>query len=499
MQNLPFVLFVIAGLAPAHAQGPANDECTGALVVGNGASGPFDNFGASTSSPPWTCAGQFDVWFVYFAGGPGTLSVDTCGSSLDTVLEIFDGTGGCGALASAGCNDDACASGSSLSVPVNAGPYWFRVGGFGSGASGQGTFVLNVSGPAATAPVARNTMLGVGCGDRQASIYEVFDYTTVDLANSTLVWQLAGAGYAVTRSAGATLVPPTPSATPVVAVCQGQQLFALPTPLPVPGGTVNALNVRTDGTVELGGAAFPGVTGSPTAADLLAWPRSVFACAQNYFPAAGQGTFELVAGVAFATWSGVAAGGGAAYPTSTFQFQVDLATGEVRLAIQSLSVFGHPSFPTQPTCVVGYSPGGPSLDPGPRDLSALGSAVLGPDQPPLRVVGTSRPRLGTSWSLAVGDVPPTGVIGIDVFGASDPGITNLAAIGMPGCGLRAALDVAVAWSVSGPTHAYGLSVPNAAALVGQRFYTTSSVLTNPPWNAFGLITANGVEGLIGVL
>lgn len=496
MRPIPIVLVFLTGIAPVIAQGNPNDECAGAMLVGNG-SYSFQNFGANTSAPPWFCPGSFDLWFVYHAGGPGTLTVDTCGSSLDTVLEIFDGTGGCGALTSLACNDDAfCSPGSSLSLPVTAGPYWFRVGGYGGGAMGQGLFVLNVAGPAAAAPVARNTMLGAGCGDRHASIYEVFDYLTVDLANTTLVWQLAGAGYTVTRTAGAALVAPTPAATTLLT---GQQLFALPTSMSVPGGTVNALNVLASGAVELGGVSFPGGIGSLTPGDLLAWPRSVFACTQSYMPAAGQVTFEIVAGVAHATWVGVSVGGPPSYPTSTFQFQFDLATGEVRLAIVNLPVFGHPSFPVQPTCVVGYSPGGPSLDPGPRDLSALGSVALGPDQPPLRVVGTSRPRLGSTWSLAVGDVPPTGVIGIDVFGASDPGISDLAVIGMPGCGLRAALDVTATWSVSGPTHAYGLAVPNAAALVGQRFYTTSSVLTSPPWNAFGIVTANGVEGLVGVL
>ena len=500
MRAVPVVLIVLSSMASAMAQGPQNDECSGAIVVANGSFGPFDNFGANTSAPSWPCPAGFDVWFVYFAGGPGTLTVDTCGSGLDTVLEIFDGTGGCGALTSLACNDDAaCAPGSSLTVPVTAGPYWLRVGGYGGGAMGQGLFGLNVSGPAATAPVASNTMLGAGCGDRYESIYETFDYLSSDLANSTLVWQLSGAGYTVTRSVGATLVPPTPSAIPVAPAGQGQQSFPLPTPMPVPGGSVNALNVRTDGTVELGGSSSSAVLGIATPGQLLAWPTSVFACSQNYVPAAGQVTFEIVGGAASATWSAVPAGGGPAQPTSTFQFRFDLATGEVRLAIVSLPVFGHPSFPVQPTCIVGYSTAGPNADPGERDLSALGSVVLGPDALPLRVVGASRPRLGATWSLTVTNVPQGAVLGVDVFGTADPGLSDLAAIGMPGCGLRASLDATSSWPAAGTTHGHGLLVPNVPSLVGQRFYTTSAVLTNPPWNALGVITANGVEGLLGVL
>src|SRR5687767_6845054 len=81
----------------AQSAPPPNDVCSNAIVIGNGTSGPFDNFNDVQGGPPWPCSGAYDVWFLWSAGGAGVLSVDTCGATFDTVLEIFAGTG-CGAL-----------------------------------------------------------------------------------------------------------------------------------------------------------------------------------------------------------------------------------------------------------------------------------------------------------------------------------------------------------------------------------------------------------------
>ena len=153
MQN-QFSLLVLAVAASltgtALAQG---DDCTGALNVSNGTFGPFTNAGSTTSAPAWPCgAGGNDVWFSYLALGTGNLTVDTCGASYDSTLEVFDGTGGCGALVSLICNDDSCGLQSSVSVAVNIGTmYFIRVGGY---FSGTGTFPLNVNGPAGSGTVA---------------------------------------------------------------------------------------------------------------------------------------------------------------------------------------------------------------------------------------------------------------------------------------------------------------------------------------------------------
>lgn len=126
----------------------AGDECTSAVPVGLGQNGPFTNAGATTSALPWPCIGAGrDVWFTHVATCCGNLTVDTCGSALDTVLEVL--AGDCCAPVSLGCNDDAptaCPTSphaSSLTVPVGTGfTYLIRVGGAGNA---TGAFRLNLN------------------------------------------------------------------------------------------------------------------------------------------------------------------------------------------------------------------------------------------------------------------------------------------------------------------------------------------------------------------
>ncbi|MFO1077024.1 MAG: hypothetical protein U1E73_04775 [Planctomycetota bacterium] len=123
-------------------QYPANDACTAAVGLVDGANGPFSNLGATRSST-WPCAlGGSDVWFTYTAPRTGTMVVDTCAATrtFDTALEVFSGN--CGSLVSRGCNDDACSLGSSLAVAVTQGQtYRIRMGGY-NGAQGQATLTV---------------------------------------------------------------------------------------------------------------------------------------------------------------------------------------------------------------------------------------------------------------------------------------------------------------------------------------------------------------------
>jgi hypothetical protein len=126
----------------------AQDDCTTATPVVNGANGPFSNVGATTSFP-WVapCAfnsnGGADIWFSYTAPATGSLTVDTCGGAFDTVLEIFDGTAGCGGLVAVGCNDDSCGLQSSATIGTTGGTtYFIRVGGY---ANQTGNFPLNLT------------------------------------------------------------------------------------------------------------------------------------------------------------------------------------------------------------------------------------------------------------------------------------------------------------------------------------------------------------------
>ena len=95
-------------------------------------------------------------------------------------------------------------------------------------------------------------------------------------------------------------------------------------------------------------------------------------------------------------------------------------------------------------------------------------------------------------------MPAGGVVGLDIFGLSDPGIPDLGFLGAPGCGVRSSLDVLTAWIVAGATHSYSLPIPNDPLLANFHVFTMALVL-QPGVNQLlgGAITSNGVDGKIG--
>lgn len=134
------------------ASGPANDECAGAVAVGEGVTS-FDSSLATASLPalPASCDGgngvaiAADVWFVHAPTCDGTLTVTTCGlAGFDTRLAAYAGACPASGGLLVGCNDDAvpCPSGTStMSFAVLAGvPCYIRVG----GATGGGVGAISI-------------------------------------------------------------------------------------------------------------------------------------------------------------------------------------------------------------------------------------------------------------------------------------------------------------------------------------------------------------------
>jgi ABC-type uncharacterized transport system auxiliary subunit len=123
---------------------PANNECTGATLIGNGSTA-FNTAFATTSGPglPASCTDSFvkDVWYRYVATCSGTATFTTCGTTdSDTVLAVYSGS--CGTLSLAGCSDedDECDffGPSTVSIPVTAGAtYYVRLGGYDGAVSGS--------------------------------------------------------------------------------------------------------------------------------------------------------------------------------------------------------------------------------------------------------------------------------------------------------------------------------------------------------------------------
>ena len=115
----------LLGLAPATAlAAPGNDNFANAAVLGGlPASASGDNTDATKEPGEPDHAGDpggQSVWWAWTAPAGGSVTVDTCGSGVDTLLAVYTGDS-VGALSPVGSNDDACDLGSAVTFPAVAG------------------------------------------------------------------------------------------------------------------------------------------------------------------------------------------------------------------------------------------------------------------------------------------------------------------------------------------------------------------------------------------
>ncbi|HEX5053382.1 MAG TPA: hypothetical protein VFZ65_16515 [Planctomycetota bacterium] len=365
--------------------------------------------------------------------------------------------------------------------------------------SGQLGRVFIYTSPAA-GTIATNTTLGSGCVRQYTSFYENFATPAAfDLAGTAVTMIPNAGGYLVT-TAGSFLPIGSVQAVPT-ALALGDDA-GIVQPLTVgsfmgPAGPWTSLYVISNGLVCQ--AAGNSLVAAPAVSTLLGNPQTAFYTQADFDPIGGAGAgtiwFEENASVITVTWDNVASWNN---PGSQNTFQMQLyPSGVVTIAWTALAAVG-----SNGGVLVGYSPGGASLDPGNTDLSALGAGSLmltATDNPELQLAATTRPVLGTNWNLTCSNIPATAVFGLTIFGASDPGIPDLFFLGMPTCGLRASLDVINGpWFPGGPTYNYSFAVPaTPASLVGFQLFTETAVFQVPPINAFGAITSNGIKGTLG--
>ena len=86
---------------------PANDLCSGAIGLTNGAAYAMSTINAtSTGDPAPSCVPSLGkgVWFTYTPMLNGTVTISTCASEFDTALGVY--SGGCGRMIQIACNDD---------------------------------------------------------------------------------------------------------------------------------------------------------------------------------------------------------------------------------------------------------------------------------------------------------------------------------------------------------------------------------------------------------
>ncbi|MBK8096005.1 MAG: hypothetical protein IPK26_02805 [Planctomycetes bacterium] len=324
-----------------------------------------------------------------------------------------------------------------------------------------------------------------------ASFYEQFAAGQMDLAGLQVTLVFTGNGYVAVPGLSPFQTPVSP--TPLSLTDDSETSVSLTGTFGFPGGSTNTLTICSNGFVSA--AVGNGISFAPSATAFLAMPRSVWGTWHDFNPSAGgQVLFHMVGSLACVTWDQVPDFGGAS--TSTFQMQFDLGTGFVHFVWVSMSLAGN-------NYLAGYSPGGPNVDPGSRDLTATIAATFRlptVDSQGLLVQTAARPLLGATLTVTTAEIPVGALAAGLLFGLTQrlPGI-DLTPLGLNGCSRY--LDpvdqlLLVGPSLSWPT---SLPIPNNNVLLGTDVYLQSIVLlAPPPTSGFG-VTSDALALRLGNL
>lgn len=360
-----------------------------------------------------------------------------------------------------------------------------------------------------------HTPLGRGCYETPNSFYQLTVDPTVSstaLSNTAITMAPTGSGYTVFASGA--YVPPSAAATVLALIDDSSTATpALTTPFPWTGGSVTQFEVCSNGSVWV--APGNSIGYAPDVATMLNTnAQAGWYAWHDYNPgAAGSGSvkFEEVGTTVYITWDGVYNYSGTSAADATqMQFQFDCASGLVTIAFGTVSAGFHTLAAGQPH-LVGYSPGGASIDPGSIDF-AIDLPVVTSD-PELRAMSLSAapaPAIGATSTYTVVDVPEntpmTGVYLVTMFLSVTPlpGGFDLGILQAPGCNAYiASLDFDMGAQVTfAPTATWDLPLPASVFAVGNTFAAQAISLILPNslpngQNPFGMTVSNGIQTTIG--
>jgi len=133
------------------------DDCNDAIALAGAGSFAYDNATCTTGAEgqnDYLCyqfgssAVDNDIWFSWTSDGDGNYVFETCGSSPDTKISVYDGSG-CPTGASLACNDDTCGLQSQVTVAVtNGSTYTVQCGNFPGASGGASTLTISPPPPA---------------------------------------------------------------------------------------------------------------------------------------------------------------------------------------------------------------------------------------------------------------------------------------------------------------------------------------------------------------
>jgi hypothetical protein len=351
--------------------------------------------------------------------------------------------------------------------------------------------------------VASNVSYGTGCYTQpRDSFYQYFASSAAAataLTNTSYSMAFTGSGYVVTNGGPSYVAPGGGATTLALTDDSDASTPALTTSFPYIGGAAASLRVCSNGFVSVGtgnGTAF-----APAAAAFLSAPLTAWWSWHDFNPAAaGSGAvkFEEVGSMVYITWDGVYTfSGTTAADANTLQFQFNTANGDVGVVFNSVSPSPGTSTGSN-LWLVGYSTGGPNLDPGSMDLATGLPIVTGPDLYALALAAAPRPVLGTTYTYTVSNIPAGSVISALLLSLVQ-GNVDMTGMGAPGCFQLVDLSLAsTSLLFGGPTATYPVALPSNLALIGLKFHGQAASLVSSA-NALGVITSNGMRSTISDL
>jgi lysyl endopeptidase len=353
-----------------------------------------------------------------------------------------------------------------------------------------------VSGSGGT--VAAATPYGAGCYSTQGAFAQTFAASTFDLSGTATT--TVGRSFVPIANGFTVQAGPNAWFTPVSAnLGLGDDavsaVLTLPFAFNFPGGSTTQVRMCSNGYLWLNGATTT-ADFSPTAAELAGGVARFAPAWMDLNPVQGGSChydIDPSNTAVYCTWNNVPH-----YTTGTVGAG---NTFQVVLRSNGSAEYRWRSVPNQiGACVVGWSRGA-SATPADRDLSASGPFQVTVDASGLAFNPVNRPVLGTTQTINLtGLTAPASSIGLVVIGfAQVTPALNLVSIGAPDCFLHASSTVIQTLFPLGASTPWNLVIPNTPSLSNSHVYVQGAALVPPGSNAFGLLTANGVDLLLGTL
>jgi len=329
---------------------------------------------------------------------------------------------------------------------------------------------------------------GTGCGVLEfASFYEFLQPSQMTLVGHRITGVATPTGYSITTSAVSNTVTPGPTAVALTLADDDEVDTA------IVGGT---LGIAVGSNCWIARGTGNDVAFEPSLASMLGNPAEALYAWTDLAPDAvgsGQVWYEESGSVATVTYDGVFGWGTSA--ANTVQFVWDTNTGDFSIEFDTASNLNPEQW------LVGYSPGGPSTDPGATVLlnqTPSNPLVLSAnDRSPLELT-SNRPVIGSTWGFTTSGLDPVSPIAVTFFGTrvTTPVPMQSLGIAAPGCdALVQALTTSLSGNANQGSASISIPIPANPALVGLQISAQSIGLTLQ--NAANIQVSNGIEGTLG--